>query len=166
MVAVDHRFALSMPALVSAPAKKSFSKASCPIFACSSFRSIVGATADSAPNTLAARSSNWFFQSTIWLACTSCNLASSASVFSPLMASTATLALKSGEWFLRGLLLIVIPAFSGLRPGLITQSVHLSLCSDFRRHLYHLDWRTQAGTLQRPSLPRLARATRTSPARQ
>src|ERR1700752_4271315 len=124
-----------MPALVSAPAKKSFSNASCPIFACNSFKSIAGADTDSAPNTLAARSSNWFFQSTIWLGCTSCNLASSARVFSPLMASTATLALKSGEWFRRGLLLMVITAFSGSQPGSMSQSVHLSSCSDFRRHL-------------------------------
>src|SRR5258705_3886484 len=111
VVAVDHRFALSMPALVSAPDKKSFSNASCPILACSSFRSTAGCGADSAPNTLAARSSNWFFQSLIWLGCTSCSFASSASVFSPLLASTATLALNSGEWFLRGLLLMVHPAF-------------------------------------------------------
>src|SRR5512135_310883 len=113
VVAVDHRFALSMPALLSAPAKKSFSKASCPILACSSFRSTAGAATESPPNTLAARSSSWCFQSLIWLGCTSCNFASSASVFSPLMASTATLALNTGEWFRRGLLLILISAFSG-----------------------------------------------------
>jgi hypothetical protein len=106
-----------MPALLSAPAKKSFSNASCPILACSSFKSTVGGDTDSAPNTLAARSSNWFFQSTIWLACTSCTLANSASVFSPLMASTATLALNSGEWFLRGLLLMVILLSRASGPG-------------------------------------------------
>ena len=33
VIAVDHRFALSMPALVSAPSKKSFSSASSPILA-------------------------------------------------------------------------------------------------------------------------------------
>jgi hypothetical protein len=33
MTTVDHRFALSNPALVSAPSKKSFSKVSSPIFA-------------------------------------------------------------------------------------------------------------------------------------
>jgi len=33
MSSVDHRFALSKPALMSAPSKKSFSSASCPIFA-------------------------------------------------------------------------------------------------------------------------------------
>src|SRR5580765_3191971 len=108
MVAVDHRFALSMPALVSAPDKKSFSRASWPILACSSFRSTGGGDDDSAPNTLAARSSNWFFQSLIWLGCTSCNLANSARVFSPRTASRATLALKIDEWLRRGLLLMVL----------------------------------------------------------
>jgi hypothetical protein len=37
--AVDHRFALSNPALLSAPSKKSFSSGSSPIFACSDFTS-------------------------------------------------------------------------------------------------------------------------------
>ena len=41
---VDHRFALSSPALVSAPSKKSFSKVSSPIFACSALMSIGGAS--------------------------------------------------------------------------------------------------------------------------
>src|ERR1700675_2266092 len=36
---VDHRFAFSNPALLSAPSKKSFSNVSSPIFACSAFRS-------------------------------------------------------------------------------------------------------------------------------
>ena len=52
--AVDHRFALSMPALLSAPAKKSFSSASSPILACSAFKSTAGAAAGLAapePNT-------------------------------------------------------------------------------------------------------------------
>src|SRR5277367_3304882 len=35
VLTVDHRFALSRPALLSAPSKKSFSSASSPIFACS-----------------------------------------------------------------------------------------------------------------------------------
>src|SRR5213595_1180063 len=39
---VDHRFALSNPALVSAPSKKSFSSVSSPILACSDFTSIAG----------------------------------------------------------------------------------------------------------------------------
>ena len=43
MRAIDHRFALSRPALLSAPAKKSFSSASSPILACSVFTSTAGA---------------------------------------------------------------------------------------------------------------------------
>jgi len=35
VLTVDHRFALSNPALVSAPSKKSFSSVSSPILACS-----------------------------------------------------------------------------------------------------------------------------------
>jgi len=38
----DHRFALSMPALPSAPSKKSFSSVNSPIFAWSAFKSTVG----------------------------------------------------------------------------------------------------------------------------
>ena len=40
---VDHRLALSSPALLSAPAKKSFSSVSSPIFACSDFTSTADA---------------------------------------------------------------------------------------------------------------------------
>ena len=43
--------------------------------------------------------SNCFFQSAIWLACTSNFLTSSAIVKSPWIAARATLALNSGEWF-------------------------------------------------------------------
>src|SRR3954449_10032375 len=50
----------------------------------------------------------------IWLGWTSNCWASSASVFSPLTAARATFALKAGEWFRRGRLLIVSPA---LRPS-------------------------------------------------
>ena len=39
MPAVDYRFALSNPALVSALSKKSFSSVSCPILACMAFTS-------------------------------------------------------------------------------------------------------------------------------
>src|SRR5258708_8855177 len=42
VLTVDHRFALSNPALVSAPSKKSFSSVSSPILACSDFTSIAG----------------------------------------------------------------------------------------------------------------------------
>src|SRR5258708_30024092 len=46
---VDHRFALSNPALVSAPSKKSFSSVSSPIFACNDFTSTAGGAAPSPP---------------------------------------------------------------------------------------------------------------------
>ena len=39
VIAVDHRFTLSRPALLSAPDKKSFSNASSPILACKVFKS-------------------------------------------------------------------------------------------------------------------------------
>src|SRR6478609_9208866 len=60
MSALDHRFALSKPALLSAPCKKSFSSVNCPILACSSFRSTGGVSGAAAPpKTPAARSINW-----------------------------------------------------------------------------------------------------------
>ncbi len=45
MITVDHRFALSNPALVSAPSKKSFSSVSSPILACKLFKSTLEAAA-------------------------------------------------------------------------------------------------------------------------
>jgi hypothetical protein len=47
---VDHRFALSNPALVSAPSKKSFSSVSSPILAWSDFTSAVGAAVAPLPD--------------------------------------------------------------------------------------------------------------------
>ncbi len=135
VVAVDHRFALSMPALVSAPDKKSFSKASWPILACSSFRSTGAGDADSPPNTLAARSSNWFFQSLIWFGCTSCNLANSASVFSPSNGVQGHLGLEDRRVVAAGSLAHGPSAFPGIEPDGLSQSVHLSPCPDFRGHL-------------------------------
>jgi hypothetical protein len=64
--AINHFFALSNPALVSAPLKKSFSSANCPIFACSVLMSgsLSALTALEPPsNTSAARSSNCRFHS-------------------------------------------------------------------------------------------------------
>src|SRR5471032_3554204 len=49
VLTVDHRFALSNPALVSAPSKKSFSSVSSPILACSDFTSIAGAAGGPPP---------------------------------------------------------------------------------------------------------------------
>src|SRR5271156_5769249 len=46
---VDHRLALSSPALLSAPSKKSFSSVSSPILACSDFTSTAGCAAPLPP---------------------------------------------------------------------------------------------------------------------
>src|SRR5881394_4462746 len=69
VLTVDHRFALSNPALVSAPSKKSFSSVSSPILACSDFTSTAGATGPvlPAPNTSAAPPSSCAFHVVIWL---------------------------------------------------------------------------------------------------
>src|ERR1700756_4089141 len=59
---VDHRFALSNPALVSAPSKKSFSSVNSPILACSDFTSTVGSAIrlpPPGPKTSAALPSSW-----------------------------------------------------------------------------------------------------------
>src|SRR3977135_597871 len=63
MSTVDHRFALSNPALVSAPSKKSFSSVSSPILACSDFTSTAGAAVAGlpAPNTSEAPPSSCAF---------------------------------------------------------------------------------------------------------
>ena len=64
MGSVDHRFALSHPALVSAPAKKSCSGVSCPIVAWSILRSGSAALARGVPpNTAAADAVNCCFHS-------------------------------------------------------------------------------------------------------
>ena len=99
---VDHRFALSSPALVSAPSKKSFSSVSSPILACRVLRSTVarrGLRLRFAAEDPAAPSRSWLFHCVIWLACTSNCCANSESVFSPLMAAKATFALKAAVWF-------------------------------------------------------------------
>src|SRR5712691_3424887 len=112
VITVDHRLAFSNPALLSAPSKKSFSKVSSPILACSAFTSTGGADCavpPPAPNTSAAPPSSCAFQVVIWFGWTSNCSASCAIVRSPLIAANATFALKAGEWFRRGLLLIVAP---------------------------------------------------------
>src|SRR5277367_1326397 len=112
VLAVDHLLALRRPALVSAPSKKSFSKASWPIFACRLFRSTdasAGPAFASPPKTPAAPSSNWLFHCVIWLACTSNCSANSDKVFSPFSAVRATFALNAAVWFRRGRLLICSP---------------------------------------------------------
>src|SRR5919107_2411790 len=112
MGVVDHRFALGhTPALPSAPSKKSLARVSSPILACSVLTS-TGGLADpafSAPNTPAAPSRSWAFHWVIWFGCTSNCWANSARVLSPFTAARATFALKAGEWFRRGRLLIGSP---------------------------------------------------------
>src|SRR6267378_8083559 len=49
MRTVDHRLALSRPALLSAPSKKSFSSVSSPILACNAFTSTVGVATPGLP---------------------------------------------------------------------------------------------------------------------
>src|SRR4051794_13981844 len=71
VLAVDHFLALTRPALVSAPSKKSFSSVSSPILAWSVFTSTAGeagATVPLPPNTPVAPSSSWAFHCVIWLA--------------------------------------------------------------------------------------------------
>src|SRR5215207_8201862 len=119
MGAVDHRFALGhTPVLASACSKKSLARVSSPILACSVFTS-TGGLADaafSAPNTPATPSRSCAFHWVIWFGCTSNCCASSARVLSPFTAARATLALKAGEWFRRGLLLIVSPVWQPFWP--------------------------------------------------
>src|SRR5438876_4036026 len=65
---VDHRLALSSPALLSAPSKKSFSSVSSPILACSDFTSTAGGAAPlppPAPKTSAAPPSSCAFHDVI-----------------------------------------------------------------------------------------------------
>src|SRR3954468_23650251 len=109
---VDHRLALSSPALLSAPSKKSFVSVSSPILAWRVLTSTGGAPRSvfSDPNTPAAPSRSSALQAVIWFGWTSNCCASSASVFSPLMAARATFALKAGLWFRRDRRVIVSPA--------------------------------------------------------
>src|SRR3954454_21122806 len=68
VLTVDHRFALSNPALVSAPSKKSFSSVSSPILACSDFTSTAAGAAPlppPGPNTSAAPPSSCAFHDVI-----------------------------------------------------------------------------------------------------
>src|SRR3954471_4695827 len=110
---VDHRLALSRPALLRAPSQKSFVRVSSPILAWRILTSTGGAPGSvlaSAPNTPAAPSRSSVFQAVIWFGWTSSCCASSASVFSPWMAARATFALKAGLWFRRDRRVIVSPA--------------------------------------------------------
>jgi hypothetical protein len=93
---VDHRLALSIPALLSAPSKKSLSSVSSPILACSVLTSTAGlGRAPSGPNIPAAPSSSRDFQSVVWFGCTSKICANFDSVFSPFNAASGIFALNA-----------------------------------------------------------------------
>jgi hypothetical protein len=94
-LAVNHLFALSSPALISAFSKKSFSRLSCPILACMRWISGPFSFSGFSPNAMAAFSWSCRFQSVIWLGCTSNCSASSAIVLSPFRAARATFALNT-----------------------------------------------------------------------
>ena len=98
VLAVDQRFALNSPTLVSALSKKSFSNVNCPILACRAFRSISGLAWDLS-KIPAALSVNCRFQVVIWLGWTSNCVANSARVLSPAIAAKAAFALNAGECF-------------------------------------------------------------------
>src|SRR5262249_23069996 len=108
VITVDHRFALSNPALVSAPSKKSFSSVSSPILACRAFTSTGGSwvVPVPAPNTSAAPPSSCAFHVVTSVGWPSNCPAICAIVRSPLIAAIATLALNAAEWFRLGRLLI------------------------------------------------------------
>src|SRR3954471_9453096 len=139
MVAVDHRFALSRPALLSAPDKKSLVSVSSPILACSVFTSMEFAASPfgSVPNTPAAPSRSCAFQLVIWFGCTSNCCASSASVFSPFTAARANFALKAGLWFRRDRRDIVSPVLQPVWPPSGRNSTHLP-CPDSPSHLWRI----------------------------
>src|SRR5260370_5339529 len=111
---VDHRFALASPMRPSAPDKKSFSSANCPILACSVLRSRPCSRFSAAvANTSAARCSNSVFHLVIWFGLTSNRSASFTSVWSPFTAANATFALNAAEWLRRGPLILFSPFFNG-----------------------------------------------------
>jgi hypothetical protein len=97
VLAVDHRFALSNPTLLSSLSKKSFSSVSWPNLAWSTFKTTGGRLPADFPKTSAARSLSCHVHSVIWFGCTSKRCANSASVLSPAIAAKATLALNSAE---------------------------------------------------------------------
>lgn len=71
MPAVNQRFALSLPALVSELSKQSFSIVSCPILACSAFTTAPWSRDDDLPKTPAALSVRCRFQVVIRVGWTS-----------------------------------------------------------------------------------------------
>lgn len=90
MSLVDHRFGLNKPAFLSASSRKSFSSASCPIFACRALRSGASGFGVVPTNTSASHASNCCFHLVIWVGWTRKCSACSASGLSPLQAAKAT----------------------------------------------------------------------------
>ncbi len=134
---VDHRFALSNPALVSAPAKKSFFNINWPILACRAFRStgsLDGAPA--APNTSAARSYSCRFHSVFLFGCTSNCYANSASIRSPLTVASATLALNAVECVRRVLCAIFLVPLPALSPAQVPSALLIRLSEFLRPRLF------------------------------
>jgi len=128
-------FALSNPALLSAPSKK-FSNANWPILACSTFRS-TGGVLGSPPKTSAARSTNWRFRSALWLGWTSCSTANSAIVLSLTMAASATLAFNLGERVRLGRLPFTLSTFWPMRPIKIVENSLMGVFRFVRSALFH-----------------------------
>ena len=95
MVSVDHGFAPSNPALVSALSKKLFSSASYSILACSGAR-FTGSGGVPPAITSAICSSNGFFHSPIWFGCGSSCVYILAKLQSSRRAAKATCALNTG----------------------------------------------------------------------
>jgi hypothetical protein len=108
----DGRFALSTPALLSAPSKKSFSSVSSPILACNDFTPTVGVAAPSAA-TRTKHLGGPFLKLRLPLrdliGVDVKQLRQLGQRLSPLTAASAIFALKAGVWFRRARLLIVSP---------------------------------------------------------
>jgi hypothetical protein len=118
--AVDHRFSLSNPALVSVPSKKSFSSVSSPILLCSDFTSSAGAAGAMPPGPKTPEAPQ-------------CS-ASWAIVRSPLTVASATFALKAGVWFRCGRLFMVFPVHGDYRR--FKAEIPLTICSNLRVRLF------------------------------
>src|SRR3989304_1231312 len=107
MTGIDHRLPPIQAQRSKALAKKSRSTTSWPIFACSRAISPSRAFSRSGPfssKTLASFSTASRLQAAIWVGCSSYLVASSATVWWPWIASSATLALNSPENRLRVLM--------------------------------------------------------------
>jgi len=95
-----------------------------------------------------APSRNWLFHCVIWLVCTSNCSDNSESVFSPLMAAKATLALKPAVWFLRGRSAHLFSSSRHFRLRM-NKNLHLTPLSEFAEPaLYESNITTQVGQIR------------------